>query len=237
MRTRPLALVLVLAVFGVTACSGGAKKDEPADTSKLQSRLATAKESIDSAETINISLATPKLPSGVSGVLSAKGQGNHTPAFKGEVTVVTGGTSLGADVIAVGGLVLAKTSFSPVYLSIDPATLKAPDPASWIDKATGVTQILVKTEKLSDGGKSRDGSDVLTTIKGTLPGDVVKSIIPSADGSADFKVTYRLDDKDVLRDATLVGPFYGNSGDVTYTVKLTTSDKPVTIEAPTRPGA
>ena len=169
-------------------------------------------------------------------MLSAKGQGNHTPAFKGKVTVVTGGTSLGADVIAVDGKVLAKTNFSPVYLSIDPATLKAPDPASLLDTSTGISQILIKTEKLTDGGKSRDGSDVLTTIKGSLPGSVVRSIIPSADTGESFVVTYRLDDKDVLRDATLVGPFYPKGGDVTYTVKLTTSDTPVTIEAPERPG-
>ncbi len=222
-------------MLGLTACSGS-DGDSPADTSKLQARLATAKQHIDSAETINISLATPKIPSGVSGLLSAKGQGNHSPAFEGEVIVITGGTSLGADVIAVDGKVLAKTSFSPVYLSIDPETLKAPDPASLLDKTNGITQILVKTTKLSDGGQSRDGADVLTTIKGTLPGSIVSSIIPTADVDAAFKVTYRLDNDDVLRDATLSGPFYGNGGDVTYTVTLKTSDTPVTIEAPTRPG-
>ncbi|MEO6606140.1 MAG: LppX_LprAFG lipoprotein [Aeromicrobium sp.] len=237
MRTRSLTLVLVAAVIALSGCSGSDKKDSPADTSKLQARLATAKATIDDAETVKISLSTEKIPSGVSGLLSAKGNGNHTPAFKGKVTVVTGGTSLGADVIAVDGMVLAKTSFSPDYLSIDPESLKAPDPAALFDNATGITQILVKTAKLSDGGKSRDGSDVLTTIKGTLPGDVVKTIIPSAATDATFKVTYRLDDDDVLRDAMLSGPFYGKGHNVTYTVKLTTSDKPVKIEAPTRPGA
>ncbi len=224
-------------VIGLSGCSGSDKKDSPADTAKLQARLDTAKQAIDGAETIKISLSTTKIPSGVSGLLSAKGDGNHSPAFKGKVTVVTGGTSLGADVIAVDGKVLAKTSFSPDYLSIDPATLKAPDPAALFDKTTGITQILAKTKNLDDGGKSRDGSDVLTTINGTLPGDVVATIIPSADTSATFQVTYRLDDDDVLRDATLSGPFYGDSGDVTYTVKLTTSDKPVKIEAPIRPAA
>lgn len=236
LRFPPLAIVVFAAVISLGGCSGG-DKDSPADTSKLQARLDTAKQKIDDAETIKISLSTPKIPSGVSGLLSAKGEGNHSPAFKGKVTVVTGGTSLGADVIAVDGDVLAKTSFSPDYLSIDPASLKAPDPAALFDKATGITQILSKTDKLADGGKSRDGSDVLTTIEGTLPGDVVKTIIPSANPGAKFNVTYRLDGDDVLRDATLRGPFYGGGGNVTYTVVLTASDTPVTIEAPTRPGA
>jgi lipoprotein LprG len=128
------------------------------------------------------------------------------------------------------------TSFSPIFLTVDPATLKAPDPASLLDPESGITQILVKTTKVTEGGKSRDGGDVLTTIKGTLPGTLVRDIIPSAAEDEPFDVTYRLDDDDVLRDATLKGPFYPNGGDITYTVKLTTSDTAVTIEPPTRPG-
>ena len=33
---------------------------------------------------------------------------------------------------------------------------------------------------LAEGKQSRDGKDVLTTITGTLPGSVVRTIIPSA---------------------------------------------------------
>jgi lipoprotein LprG len=73
---------------------------------------------------------------------------------------------------------------------------------------------------------------VLTSITGTLPGSLVKTIIPSADDAASFDVTYRLTDDDELRDATISGPFYPNGGDVTYKVELTTSDEPVTIKLP-----
>jgi lipoprotein LprG len=229
-RTRHLIPVLIAAALVLGGCSGSS--GEKADPGKLAARLATAKKTLDAAEAINISLSTGKLPSGVTGLLSAKGVGNHTPAFKGKVTVITGGTSLGANVIAVGGKVYAKTSFAPVYLSVDPASLKAPDPASLLDTDSGITQILTKTRKLAAGGKSRDGSDVLTTIKGSLPGNVVRTIIPSADAARTFTVAYRLDAKDVLRDVTLVGKFYPDGGDVTYTVKLTTSDTPVSITKP-----
>jgi len=229
-RTKSVLVLALAAVLSLSGCSGGSTAN--ADPKKLAARLAHAKKFLDAATTINIELTTNNLPQGVTGLLSAKGQGNHTPAFKGKVVVITGGTSLGADVIAVGGKVLAKTSFAPAYLSIDPATLKAPDPAALIDSTTGVTQILVKTQKLADGGKSRDGSDVLTTITGSLPGSIVRDVIPSADATKTFKVTYRLDTDDVLRDATLVGPFYPHSGNVTYTVKLSASDSPVTIETP-----
>ena len=234
MRTRHLILTLVAASLALAGCTGSS--DDKGDRAELQTRLTSARKSLDAAETITISLAAKKLPSGVTGLLSAKGKGNHSPAFDGKVKVVTGSTSVDADVIAVDGKVYAKTSFSPVFLTIDPASLKAPDPASLLAPETGVTQILVKTKKLTEGDKSRDGDDVLTTIKGSLPGSVVKDIIPSAAQDKSFTVTYRLDGDNVLRDATLKGPFYPKGGNVTYTVKLTTSDTAVTIEPPSRFG-
>ncbi len=221
-----LAAVLLLA--GCQGDSGGKK----ADTAELQKRLTAARATIDNAETVDITLSTPSLPDGVTGLLSATGQGNHTPAFKGKVKVVTGGSTLSADVVSADGELKAKTSFSPIYLTIDPASLKAPDPAALLDAENGVTQILVETKALKAGKESRDGSDVLTTITGTLPGSVVRTIIPSADSSATFTVEYRLTDDDELRDATLTGPFYPEGGDVTYTVALSTSDEPVTIKMP-----
>ena len=231
MPTRLSAFVLAAAVSLVlTGCGGN---DSPKVTdSALTARLTTAKAALDDAETINVELSTKSLPTGVTGLLSAKGQGNHDPAFKGKVKVITGGASLGADVVAVGGTVYAKTSFAPIYLTIDPATLKAPDPASLMDTTGGISDLMLKTTKLADAGKTRDGSTVLSSIKGTLPGSVVQSIVPSADAARSFTVTYRLDDKDHLRDATINGPFYPDSGSITYTVKVSTSATPVTITKP-----
>ena len=222
----------MLAAAVLLAGCQGDSEPKKADTSELQKRLSSARATIDEAETVNVSLATKALPDGVTGLLSASGQGNHSPAFKGKVKVVTGGSTLSADVVSAEGTLKAKTSFSPLYLEIDPASLKAPDPAVLLDAENGVTRILDETKSLKDGGKSRDGSDVLTTISGTLPGSIVSTIIPSADEKATFAVKYRLTDKDELRDATLSGPFYPEGGDVTYVVKLTTSDVPVTIKVP-----
>jgi lipoprotein LprG len=227
-RTR--LLLAIAAVLVLAGCGGSDGKKT--DTSELGQRLHAARKTIDAAKTIDISLTTKSLPDGVTGLQSAIGQGNHSPAFKGKVKVVSGGSTIGADVVSGGGTVKAKMSFSPIYLKIDPASLKAPDPAALLDRDDGVTQILDKTKGLKDGGKSRDGSDVLTTIGGTLPGSLVRTIIPSADAGATFTVKYRLTDDDVLRDASLTGPFYPDAGKVTYTVKLKTSDQPVTIKVP-----
>ncbi len=229
MFTRLLGLLL--AALLVLAGCGGSDGDG-GDTAELQKRLTAARATIDGAETVDVSLATKSLPDGVTGLLSATGTGNHSPAFKGKVKVSTGGSTLGADVVSAEGTLKAKMSFSPVYLEVDPESLKAPDPAALLDPEDGVTRILDQTKGLKAGKKSRDGSDVLTTITGTLPGSLVQTIIPSADDQSSFAVTYRLTDDDELRDATLKGPFYPEGGDVTYTVELTTSDQPVSIKVP-----
>lgn len=231
-----LVLVALLTLL-LTACTGGGgDEEETTDPAVLAERLSSARETIDTAESLEIALVTRELPQGVSGLLSAKGQGNSSPAFEGDVTVVTGGASLDAEVVAVDGTVFAKTGFSPVFLSIDPDTLGAPDPAALLDAENGVSTILEQTDELAEDGQSRDGQDVLTTITGTIPGDVIRSIIPSADAAAAFDVQYRLTDDDELRDATIRGPFYPGGRDVTYTLTLTTLDQAVEIEEPARPG-
>lgn len=233
---RPLALLGAAALLTlVAACSGGDSAGST-DTAALQARLDTAKTVIDDAETIDLALSTDSVPDGVSGLLSATGQGNHSPAFTGDVKVSTGGASLSAEVVAVDGKVYAKTSVAPVFLTIDPASLKAPDPAVLLDTEDGVSSILQQTDDLAEGDRSRDGEDVLTTITGTLPGSVVARILPSAAEDSEFEVSYRLDDDDVLRDARMTGPFYGESSSVTYSLTLTTSDEPVEITAPAATG-
>lgn len=230
-RTKFFALAASIAIVaGLFACSG----DNNTDTSRKSNvlpRLEKAKSILDQAETINVSLSTPQLPAGVTGLLSATGEGNHSPSFQGKVKVIAGGASIGADVVSVDGTVFAKTGFSPIFLEIDPSSLSAPDPAQFMATTGGISDLLVKAEKLAEGNKSRDGAEVLSEITGRLPGKVVRLLIPSADPKKSFTVTYRLTADDVLHDATIKGPFYGTET-VEYLLTVSTSDEPVTIKAP-----
>ncbi|MDR6119642.1 lipoprotein LprG [Aeromicrobium sp. SORGH_AS981] len=235
LRAALLPVALVLAVL-LAGCTGGGDDGGSTDTAAVQKRLDAAKKTIDDAETVDVSLTTSSVPDGVSGLLSAKGKGNHSPAFEGDVKVSSGGATLTAKVIAVDGTVYADTGLTPGYLTIDPASLKAPDPAGLLDPDSGLTSILASTEDLTTGDQSRDGRDVLTSVTGTLPGSVVADIIPSASRQGTFAVTYRLTDDDELRDAKMTGPFYGEGSKVTYTVRLATSDEPVEITAPAATG-
>lgn len=233
---RRITLVFVASVLTALSLAGcGAGDDKQSSEKKrniLLERLTEARADIDTAETVTIALKAKALPDGTSGLQAAEGAGNKTPAFTGTVKYITGSSTISSEIIAVGADVMAKPSFSPVFITIDPASLKAPNPASFFEKDTGVSQILVATKGLKDGGKSRDGEDVLTSIDGTLPGSVVRAVIPSADTTAPFSVTYRLTDDNELRDATITGPFYPNVDNVTYTLQVSTSDEPVNITLP-----
>lgn len=212
---------------------GGCTGDDDSEAAPADERLDSASQALADAESFDISLTTPELPSGTKGLLSATGIGDHSPAFQGDVTVVAGGASIGAEVIAVDGRVWAKTGFSPIWAPLDPSSLGAPDPADLVgtDSDSGVGSLLGATEDVEAGDRSRDGDEVLTKITGTIPGDRIRALIPTADDAATFAVTYRLTDDDELHDAKITGPFYGDE-DVTYTLTLDPRDEAAAIEAP-----
>lgn len=223
-------LVSGSAVLALAGCGGAETSDGPPED--LQARLANATQTLNEAASIGFSMSTDDLPSGVTGLLDANGVGTHAPAFKGRIQVSAAGASISADLISVGGDVYAKIGFVPAYFPLDPAEYGAPDPANLLDPDTGVSTFLTATQEVTDGGQAREGDEVLTTISGTLTGDTVQAVIPSAEAGSDFDVEYRLSDDDVLRTAVITGPFYPGSDDVTYSLSLDPSDEAVEITAP-----
>jgi len=219
--------VLLLTAAG---CSDDGGSKEPAGED-LGARLAAAKSVIDDAPSVGFSISTDTLPSGVNGLLEAEGTGTTAPAFDGTARVSAGST-LDAEVISVDGTVYAKVGFVPTFVEIDPATIGAPDPAQFFDPEQGVSSLLVATEGLAEGEAERDGEEVLTTITGTLPGERLKALLPTADEAGEFEVSYRLNDEDLLRGAVITGPFYAGSDDVTYDLTIDPSDESVEITAP-----
>ncbi|WP_370619380.1 LppX_LprAFG lipoprotein [Mumia qirimensis] len=231
-KRATLAVLLPTLALSVMGCSGedGGKDDgggaDPAE------RLSAARTVLDDAASIELDLATKALPSGITGLLDAKGTGTHAPAFDGAVTVSLKGVPVKADVISVDGTVYAKTGFAPDFLPLDPASIGAPDPAALMTADGGISALLEETDDLKDDGESRDGRDVLTTITGTISGEDVRALIPTAQADATFDATYRLTDDDVLRDVTLDGLFYDSDEAVVYTIAVTASDDDVEITAP-----
>ncbi|QNN53004.1 LppX_LprAFG lipoprotein [Nocardioides mesophilus] len=221
LRARPhsrsrvaLALLGVLLAAPLAACSGSqAQAQSPEET------LASAKAALDETSGVRLSLQVDNLPRGVNGLVSAEGVATHDPAFDGTIKVAAAVTA-DAAVIAVDGKVYAMLPFTQKYVEIDPSDYSAPDPADLMSTEDGLSSLLTSAEDVEQGNEVRDGEDVLTTYTGTLAGDLVAAIIPTASPDGQFDVTFTLDDSDRVTEILMTGPFYPAAADVSYTVDL-----------------
>jgi lipoprotein LprG len=204
-----VALLLLLA-----GCSGASDTAERSPTEVL----AAAKKNLDATPGLRIGLATEQLPPSVNGLLSAQGVATHAPAFQGSIKVAASGITADAAVVAVDDVVYAKLPFTSRFVPIEPADYGAPDPAALLKPEGGLSSLLTAATDVTAGKQVRDGKVVLSSFSGTVPGEDVASVIPSADPQATFDATFTVDDRDRLAKAVLNGPFYPDADDVTYTI-------------------
>jgi len=206
----PLALGLVLTLAG---CSGG--NAVPPKQSPTQ-QLTAAKQAFDAAKTVQLDLSSRNVPARENGVTRAKGAGVidlTTPKFQGTITGTIKGLAGTIDVIAIGADTYLKF-FTPDYKKTD------------FDSA-----LLPQTANPRDDGQTRAGTEVLSTISGTLPGSTIDQLFHLGDGTGTYAVSYGLTDANQLRNATLTGPFFPGAP-ATYVVTLTDYGTPVAIASP-----
>lgn len=232
-RIGVAALSAALCVVGVTACtgeveSGNAQQTEPGPAE----RLASAKVTLDAATSVHLTLTSADIPKDQDGVVSADGWGAHPPAFKGTFKVKIQGIEADAEVTAIGADVWAKLPLIPGTNKINPADYGLPNPADFFSTDRGLTTLLTSTTSPTAGDQVRKGSEVLNTISGSVPGSAVVGLLKTGDTNGTFAATYSLTDTQELREAKLVGPFFGSGASSTYTLTLDQYGVPVTIETP-----
>lgn len=224
---RTLLVPLLVPLLAVAACSGSGETEE-----SPEERLAAAKTVLDETPGLTLSIETDELPAGVTGLLSGEGVATHDPAFEGTLEVAGSGLSAQVEVVAVDGEVLAQLPFRQDFVPIDPADYGAPDPAELMATEGGLSSLLTAAQDVEEGEQTRDGESVLTTYTGTVPGDAVGALLPSADPKADFEAVFSVDDEDRLTRVELTGPFYPDADDVTYVVGLSDYGTEKEIVAP-----
>lgn len=216
-KIRTTALAVASAALLLSGCSDDAGGVSEGRTPEEVMEL--AKDTLDETTGVSISLSTDDLPDGVTGIKGASGVGTHDPAFDGEITVVLSGTDFDVPIVAVDGKVYAQIPLTPGWSDVDPAEYGAPDPAQLMSPDAGFSSLLTATDDLEEGESVRGGEnndEVLTEFTGTVPGDVVSNVIPSASG--DFDATYTISDEGELREAVLTGVFYPETEPMTYTL-------------------
>jgi lipoprotein LprG len=229
---RPLPLLVLLVVAALVLSGCGAQKSEKKKGASPSSVMTSAKKKFDDASSVHIALSTKSTPSKGNGVLGATGDVTHDPAFKGDVKVVLGGLTATVPITAINGKVYAKLPLQTKYATIKPSEYGAPDPASFADPGKGLSSLLTKIDGLKKGKQTRDGDQILTSYTGTLPGEAVKQIIPSADSGSTYKTKVGVDDKGYATKVGITGPFFADGKDVTYDVGFSKYDKGVKISAP-----
>lgn len=228
------AVLAACCLVGVSACSSDPAAPSPTQSAELTpaQRLAAAKVNVDQATSFHLKLTSADLPADASGIISADGVGQHPPAFKGTFKVRLRGVEADAEVISLNGEVYAKLPLIPGMNKIDPKTFGLPDPALLFSADKGLSSLLTATSNPTAGAPVRLGSEVLSTISGTVPGANVVDLLGIGDRNGTFEVTYGLTDGQQLRQVVLKGPFFGAGTTSTYTLVLDKYNEPVTIEKP-----
>ena len=225
-----LAALLAAALLTLSACGGDEDSDDGPSPEEV---MADAKQTLDETSGVSITLTAEDLPEGVVAVRRADGVGTHDPAFDGTLTVVLSGTDFDVPVVAVDGKVYAQIPLTPGWSDVDPQEYGAPDPAQLMSTEEGLSSLLPATTGLKAGQSVRGGEDnreVLTEYTGSVPGDVVDGIIPSASG--DFDATYTVTDGGELRTARLTGVFYPDTQPMTYVIDFADYGSSPDITAP-----
>ena len=229
--SRRLVPLLAAALLTATGCSGDDGSTDEGPTP--EEVMADAKATLDETSGVAITLATEDLPEGVTAIRRAEGVGTHDPAFDGTLTVVLSGTDFDVPVVAVDGKVWAQIPLTPGWSDVDPKEYGAPDPAQLMSPDDGLSSLLTATTGLKAGESVRGGennAEVLTEYTGTVPGDAVDGVIPSASG--DFDATYTVTEEGELRTARLTGVFYPETEPMTYTIGFADYGSSPDITAP-----
>lgn len=229
-RSAALLGVAVTLLLVLTACGGS---EEPTGGASVRDVLTQAKKQFDDAKSVHLVLETASKPEpGNDAVLGAEGDLTQQPAFEGTVTVVLGGFNADVPVVAIGDEVVAKLPLTPAYVPIDPAEYSAPNPADFADPEAGISALLLELEGAEEAGQKRLGETVLTTYEGTLSGELVDPIIPSASQDGTYETAVGIDEDGRIITLSVTGDFFEHDGPVTYDLTFSDYDEDVEISAP-----
>jgi hypothetical protein len=225
----PLLALALLAVPGLSACSGS-----DSDTESAADLLAHAKRTLDGTESLHFVLDSEGAPDTGTVLVGGEGDIARPASFEGTLQVLALGSTLDLAVVSLDGTVYAQLPFTSGYSVVDPAQFGFGDPGALIDPETGISQLLSEAENAELGEERRVDGEVVREVRADLPGDLVEQLLTSEDPSRPVQARFSIavDSGELLR-AALTGPFFSAEDDATYTLELSDFGADVEITAPT----
>lgn len=238
-RTAPAALAVI--ALSLTGCVAKGKDDNVAQAGTPGATAPSARDTLldgkkvyDDAASVHLVLESENVPDDVDSVRGADGVGTHAPAFQGEFKARGMGMNMTIPVTSVDGKSYVKLPLTPGYQEKDMKSMGAIDPATLFAKDQGIDKVITETTDVEyDGDKKRDGNEVVQGIKGKVPGKAMKEVLGMGFDNATYDIKYLLTDPaHQITTVEVVGPFYKESENNTYRLKLDRYGEQVSITKP-----
>ena len=227
-----LALLCATAGAAALASCGGSSRTYESDPQAL---LREGKAAVDGSSAIHFKLTSDSSSGGSSTVVIKDGEGDavRPDGFSGSFDVVRSGLAIGLKVVSTGGTFYVQLPFTPGFVKTDPSSYGFTDPGKLIDPKVGLSSLLSSTKSATLADRDRLDSTELYEVDVTLPGQVVKDLLTSADPGPDVKGRIGMDvDSHQVRRVVLTGPFFEKGKDATFTLLLSSYGESVSVSPP-----
>lgn len=214
MRRRTLLLAAVSSVAGCSSAAPAVRS-----TADPKALLAAARANLNATTGVHIDMVGADIPKDISAVLTARGDGAPTPAWKGRIKLQTRGVVVFIPIVAIKDDVWATLPWDDHMSKIDPAHYKSPNPAMYFDKDKGLSSLLAVVQEPAIGDSQRSGDVILAAVTGTVPAAEIHRVLGVGATTGSYDLTFGIDDANRLITMRIQGPLFKDTTcryDVTF---------------------
>lgn len=233
MRARqPLlvgALCGILAALGALGACGSSRSYET-DARRL---LSEAKAVVDATPAVHFTITSSDVRASGTYIVGGSGDAQRPDRFVGSLSVVVGGLPLTIAILSVNHRFYVRLPLSSSFTPADPSSYGFADPGRLIDPQHGLSSLLVAATSAHITGRDRFQGEELYEVDVSLPGQLVKALLTSADPSQEVHGRIGIDvDTHQVRRVILTGPFLDPHHLSTYTLVLDNYGENISITPP-----
>lgn len=221
------AVLAALLMPQLSGCGGRTYETDP------RQLLSEGRQAVDSTPAVHFTLTSENAGGVATYISGGEGDARRPDGFAGSFSVSFNGLLLSIGVVSSGGTFYVKLPLRSTFEVTDPGKYGFSDPGHLINPDAGLSNLLSKAKTATLSDRDRLQGEELYEVAVTLPGDLVKALLTSADPSQDVRGTVGINvDNHEVRRVVLVGPFFEKGKDSTFTVILDNYGENVTVTPP-----